>query len=131
METNQTKLAVQKAINAHASILNMAEVNKLYTCYSDDAIFTPDGHKKLHYNDIVNLKSANFLKNSQFQISYEFEGLIIDGSYAFVNAAAVTKTNEGNRVTARRSSDFFVLKLIAAEWKIYRHTFNNVIEIHN
>ena len=55
METNQTKLAVQKAINNQASILNMAEVNKLYTCYSDDAIFTPDGYKKLHYNDIVNL----------------------------------------------------------------------------
>ena len=79
----------------------------------------------------MNLKSTNFLKNSQFQISYEFEDLIIDGSYAFVNAVAVTKTNDGNRVTTRRSSDFFVLKLLADEWKIYRHTFNNVIEIQN
>lgn len=131
MESNKTNLAVREVINNHAFILNKAAVDQLYTCYSNDAIFTPDGHKKLYYSDIVKLKSGRSLKNSQFEISYEFEELDIDNNYAFVNAVAITKTKVKNTVTSKKSSDFFVLKLVATEWKIYRHTFNNVPEKKN
>lgn len=131
MERNNTKIAVQKVIENHATILNNAAVDKLYTCYSEDAIFTPDGHQKLHYSDITNLKSGKSLKNSQFEISYKFEELDIDKGYAFVNAVGITKTRSENTTTSKESSDFFVLKLVGTEWKIYRHTFNNVKGIKN
>lgn len=131
MESNNTKIAVQKVIENHVNILNNAAVDKLYTCYSKDAIFTPDGHQKLYYSDIANLKSGRSLKNCQFEISYEFEELDIDNNYAFVNAVAITKTKVKNTVTSKKSNDFFVLKLVGTEWKIYRHTFNNVPEKKN
>jgi len=131
MESNKTQIAVREVLENHAIILNNAAVDKLYTCYSEDAIFTPDGHQKLYYSDIANFKSGKYLKNSEFQISYDFEDLSIDKSYAFVNAVAITKTKVENTVTSKKSNDFFVLKLVGKEWKIYRHTFNNVTEIKN
>lgn len=131
MENDQIKSAVREVIENHATILNNATVDKLYTCYSNDAIFIPDGYQKLYYGDIAKLKSGKSLKNSQFQINYEFEELSIDKSYAFVNAVAITKTKVEDTVTSRKSSDSFVLKLIGTEWKIYRHIFNNVTEIKN
>lgn len=131
MESDQIKSAIREVIENHATILNNAVVDKLYTCYSNDAIFIPDGHQKLYYSNIAKLKSGKSLKNSQFQINYEFEELSIDKSYAFVNAVAITKTKIENTVTSKKSSDFFVLKLVGSEWKIYRHTFNNVTEFKN
>lgn len=129
MKKNQTKQAVQKAIENHASLLNQAAADRLHTCYTTDAVFMPEGHKNLSYQDLANLKSEGFLKNSGFEISYDFTDISVDEKYAFVTASAITKTKEGKKKSFKKSNDFFVLKFIGTEWKIYRHTFNNITEL--
>jgi ketosteroid isomerase-like protein len=123
MEMQNEKQAVEALLAELAEALNAADTASIPLFYAEDGVFMPDGYKVLTRNEL--LKTGNsYLKRTGFKISFFITNVVINEPYAFVNAIAKTQTAEP--LTNAASRDFFVLRKVSGEWKIYRYMFNHV-----
>jgi ketosteroid isomerase-like protein len=127
MNDQEHTLAIRNTLTDYAKTLNTADNAAIPGFYTTDGKFMPEGYKTVKSFDLLKL-NPHYLSDSNFTIDYSIEDITIDNQLAFVIADA--KTSQKDPVTgiilARQSRDFFVLKKIDEQWKIYRYLFNNV-----
>lgn len=127
MDIQSEKQSVERLMLGLAEALNAADISSIPSFYAEDGIFMPDGFKVLTQDQLS--KSGNsYLKRNRFKITFFIQDIIINEGYAFVDATAKTQTTDPvqNKTVLTTSRDFFVLRKINREWKIYRYMFNHV-----
>ncbi|WKL49256.1 nuclear transport factor 2 family protein [Flavobacterium pectinovorum] len=125
------KETISTILGNFAQVLNNGETKALADFFDRNAIFIPDGMKKIIDGNQLGKMSNGYLKRSDFKISYVIKDIIIENQFAFVEAFATTIENRISDLNPvqKRSIDFFVLKKEDENWKIYRYIFNNVREL--
>jgi ketosteroid isomerase-like protein len=125
------KQAISTFLNNFAQVLNNAETKAIPDFFDRDAIFIPDGMKKIIAGNQLGKTDNGYLKRSDFKINYTIKDITIENQFAFVEAFADTTENRiaDLKPVQKRSIDFFVLKNEGENWKIYRYIFNNVREL--
>jgi ketosteroid isomerase-like protein len=127
MDIQSEKQTVEKLLLRLADALNSGDISSIPSFYTEDGIFMPDGFKVLTQDKLS--KSGNsYLKRTRFKITFFIQDIIVNEGYAFVDATAETQTIDPvkNKLVLTTSRDFFVLRRINGEWKIYRYMFNHV-----
>lgn len=121
------KEAIERLLHSYADVLNKANLKLISNFYTADAVFMPNGIKSLPAAKL-GTKGKNFLDKNRFHIGYEMIDINVDGIQASVIARAKATTTDLHTGTStlQISRDFFVLKKIAGEWKIYRYIFNSI-----
>ncbi|MCD0465932.1 hypothetical protein [Flavobacterium sp. ENC] len=114
-----------------AGVLNAGDTKTIPDFFDRDAVFIPEGMKKIIAANQLGKTGNGYLKRSDFKISYAIKEITIENQFAFVEAFATTteKRISDLKTIQKRSIDFFVLKNEAGNWKIYRYLFNNVQEL--
>ncbi|MFZ0597245.1 MAG: nuclear transport factor 2 family protein [Flavobacterium sp.] len=131
MNYTKEKEAISTFLGNFAQILNNGNTKAIADFFDRDAIFIPDGMKKIIAGNQLGRTGNGFLKRSDFKIGYTIKDITIGNQFAFVEAFADTTENRMSdlKTVQKRSIDFFVLKNESANWKIYRYIFNNVREL--
>lgn len=131
MSYQEEKEIVTDVLGRYAQVLNAADAASIPEFYSEDGLFIPDSMNVVYKRSDLEALGDTFLKESGFTIAYEIQNIIIDDTYAFVEALATTsgrglfKDNGINKA----SIDLFILKRTDGGWKIYRYIFNNVKQV--
>lgn len=132
MSYQDEKETISNVLGRYAHVLNAAEAALIPEFYSEDGLFIPDSMDVVYKHSDLKALGDVYLKESGFQIEYAIQSIIIDESYAFVEALATTsgigpsKSHSFNK----SSIDLFILKRVNGDWKIYRYIFNNVREVN-
>jgi ketosteroid isomerase-like protein len=131
MSYTKEKAAITILLGNFAQILNNGQTAAISDFFDQDAIFIPDGMKKIIAGNQIGKSSNGYLKRSDFKISYTIKDITIENQFAFVEASATTTENRISdlKPVPKKSIDFFVLKKNDENWKIYRYIFNNVREL--
>lgn len=125
------KEAIGILLGNFAQVLNNRETAAIAGFFDQDAVFIPDGMKKIIAGNQLGKTSSGYLKRADFKIGYSIKDITIEDQFAFVEAAATTTENRISdlKPVPKKSIDFFVLKKNGENWKIYRYIFNNVREL--
>ncbi|WP_394775512.1 hypothetical protein [Flavobacterium sp.] len=131
MNYTKEKEAITTFLNNFAQVLSNGETKMIPDFFDRDAIFIPDGMKKIIDGNQLRKTDNGYLKRSDFKINYTIKDITIENQFAFVEAFATTTENRiaDLKPVQKRSIDFFVLKNEDENWKIYRYIFNNVREL--
>lgn len=131
MDYTKEKESISTFLNNFAQVLNNAETKAIPNFFDRDAIFIPDGMKKIIACNKLGKTDNGYLKRADFKINYTIKDITIENQFAFVEAFADTTENRiaDLKPVQKRSIDFFVLKNEGENWKIYRYIFNNVREL--
>jgi ketosteroid isomerase-like protein len=125
------KEAISTLLGNFAQVLNNRETAAIANFFDQDAVFIPDGMKKIITGNQLGKTGNGYLKRADFKIGYTIKDITIENQFAFVEAFAATTQNRISdlKPVEKRSIDFFVLKKLNENWKIYRYIFNNVREL--
>jgi len=125
------KESISAILGNFATVLNNGETKAAADFFDCNAIFIPDGMKKMIGANQLGKTNNGYLKRTDFKISYVIKDITIENQFAFVEAFATTTENRISdlKPVQKRSIDFFVLKKQDENWKIYRYIFNNVREL--
>ena len=125
------KESISTILGNFATVLNNGEAKAAADFFDRNAIFIPDGMKKMIDANQLGKTNNGYLKRTDFKISYVIQDITIENQFAFVEAFATTTENRISdlKPVQKRSIDFFVLKKQDENWKIYRYIFNNVREL--
>jgi ketosteroid isomerase-like protein len=131
MSYQEEKEIITNVLGRYAKVLNAAEAASIPEFYSEDGLFIPDSMNVVYKRSDLKALGDTFLKESGFKIAYEIRNIIIDESYAFVEALATTSGRGPSKdySTNKASIDLFILKRTDGGWKIYRYIFNNVKQV--
>lgn len=131
MGYTKEKEAINTLLGNFARVLNNGDTKAISGFFDRDAIFIPDGMKKILAGNELGKTTNGYLKRSDFKIGYTIKEITIENQFAFVEAFATTteKSVWDLKPVQKRSIDFFVLKNEDENWKIYRYIFNNVREL--
>lgn len=131
MNYTKEKEAISTFLGNFTQVLNNGETNAIADFFDREAIFIPDGMKKIIGANQLGKTGNGYLKRTDFKIGYAIESITIENQFAFVEAFAATTENRISdlKPVPKRSIDFFVLKKENENWKIYRYIFNNVREL--
>lgn len=127
MDIQSEKQSIERLLLGLAEALNSADISSIPSFYTEDGVFMPDGFKVLTQDKLS--KSGNsYLRHTGFKIIFFIQDIIVNDGYAFVDATAETQTTDPAhcKTVVTTSRDFFVLRKINGEWKIYRYMFNHV-----
>lgn len=127
MQTLHEHPSIQSFIAGFAAALNTADTTAIQSCFSADAVFMPEGFTVLTGRHLSHVGNG-YLTATHFNITFEVVNIVIDNNYAFVqaNASATMRDRKTLQATSQQSYDFFVLKKVDSEWKIFRYMFNHV-----
>ncbi|MBC6605374.1 DUF4440 domain-containing protein [Hymenobacter sp. BT188] len=126
MSTQLEALAAEQLLAQYAQALNSADTTALSSFYTPDGVCMPNGVQTIPAS-ALSARGAAFFAKAGFDIDFAVESVAVDGSYAFVQATAHTRTTKGNaHPQVRRSRDFFVLRQQEQGWKIFCYIFNSV-----
>ncbi|PBJ10145.1 nuclear transport factor 2 family protein [Flavobacterium sp. ACN6] len=131
MNYTKEKQAISTLLDNFAQVLNSAKTKAIPDFFDQEAVFIPEGMGKFIGIDTLGKTDEGFLKRANFKISYTIKDIIVENNYAFVEAFASTVENRISDLNSvkKSSMDFFVLKNVDDNWKIYRYIFNNVKEL--
>lgn len=131
MNYTKEKQAISTLLDNFAQVLNSAQTKAIPDFFDQDSIFIPEGMGKFIGIDTLGKTDEGFLKRANFKISYTIKDITVENNYAFVEAFASTVENRISDLNSVKKSsiDFFVLKNVDDNWKIYRYIFNNVKEL--
>ncbi|MFH6991023.1 hypothetical protein [Flavobacterium sp. FlaQc-48] len=131
MGYTKEKEAINTLLGNFARVLNNGDTKAISGFFDRDAIFIPDGMKKIMAGNELGKTTNGYLKRSDFKIGYTIKEITIENQFAFVETFATTteKSVWDLKPVQKRSIDFFVLKNEDENWKIYRYIFNNVREL--
>lgn len=129
--STKEKEAISIVLGNFAQALNNGEINAVANFFDHDAIFIPDGMKKSIAANELRKTDTGYLKRVNFRIGFTIKDITVENQFAFVEAFAATTQNRISdlKPVEKRSIDFFVLKKLNENWKIYRYIFNNVREL--
>jgi uncharacterized protein (TIGR02246 family) len=126
MSTQLEMLAPEQLLAQYARALNSADTAALPSFYTPDGVYMPDGVQTVPASALA-ARGAAFFAKAGFDIDFAVESVAVDGTYAFVQATAHTRTTKGaTQPQVRRSRDFFVLRQQEQGWKIFCYIFNRV-----
>lgn len=131
MSYTKEKEAIGTLLGDFAQVLNNGETNAITGFFDRNAVFIPDGMKKIIEGNQLGKTSNGYLKRADFKITYVIKDIVIENQFAFVEAFATTTENRVSdlKPVQKKSIDFFVFKKEDENWKIYRYIFNNVREL--
>lgn len=131
MSYQAEKEKIINVLGQYAQVLNAADVALIPEFYSEDGLFIPDSMNVVYKRSDLKGLGDTFLKKSGFKIGYTIQNIVIDDTYAFVEALATTSGCEPSKDSNinKASIDLFILKRTEAGWKIYRYIFNNVKQV--
>lgn len=124
---NEKELII-KRVNDYAETITRTNIESLADFYTVDGVFIPDNYNTIRAVELNGNKAKNFLTSNEFKIEFSVKEVAISMDFAFVTAIAKSssKNKQTNEKIVRTSRDFFVLKKVDTEWKIFRYLFNNV-----
>lgn len=129
METNKENHII-RLLDDYAAMLSTGASELIPSFYAEDGLFMPNKLKSFSKSDIIITTSGSFLVESDFEIEFTDKNIVIEGNYAFVSAIAKTSSRDSltRKITSNTTRDFFVLRKIDNEWKIYRYMFNDELK---
>jgi ketosteroid isomerase-like protein len=123
MDAQIEKITVEKLINAYSEALNEGNRQAISAFYTQDGLLIPDGFKPVPQGKIT----GKYFTNTGVQIGFTVNDVVVEGTYAFVEARAkTTLTDLGSKSALNKNTrDLFILKNTEGRWKIYRYIFNS------
>lgn len=123
MKTQIEKSSVEQLISAYAEAVNTGNREAIAAFYTEDGLLIPEGFKPVPQGK----SRGKYFTQAEVNIGFSVKEIIIEGAYAFVEAAAKTKVSDpsSNRQTKKSTRDLFILKNIEGAWRIYRYLFNS------
>jgi ketosteroid isomerase-like protein len=123
MNAQNEKITVEKLIYAYADAVNEGNRHAISVFYTEDGLLIPDGFKPVPQGK----STGKYFTNTGVQIGFTVNDVVVEGTYAFVEARAKTILTDlgSNRALNKNTRDLFILKNTEGDWKIYRYIFNS------
>ena len=123
MDAQIEKITVEKLIYAYSEAVNEGNHQAISAFYTQDGLLIPDGFKPV----LQGKSTGKYFTNTSVQIGFTVNDVVVEGTYAFVEARAkTTLTDLGiKRALNKNTRDLFILKNTEGGWKIYRYIFNS------
>lgn len=123
MDAQIEKITVEKLIYAYAEAVNEGNRQAISAFYTQDGLLIPDGFKPVSQGK----STGKYFTNTSVQIGFTVNDVVVEGTYAFVEARAKTILTDlgSNRALNKNTRDLFILKNTEGDWKIYRYIFNS------
>lgn len=123
MSAQIEKTAVEQLIAAYAEAVNNGNREVIPTFYTQDGLLIPEGFKALPQGK----SSGKYFQNTAININYSVKQVVVESSFAFVEAQANTKLTDlkSKQELNKSTHDVFILKNTEGAWKIYRYIFNS------
>ena len=127
METTQ-KSVIEKTLFSYRDALNVSDVSKVLTLYTNDGVFMPSNAPTSIGQEQV--KGAYEFVFSQIQLNIEFfiDEIIVNGNYAFARTTSkgTTLIHTNGQTVPEENRELFVLENVGGDWKISRYMFNKM-----
>ena len=126
MNTQEEKQAILNLLTKFDNALNSGDSVSIPYFYTEDGLFMPQGMRAFSRTDLKKRNDESFFNKVRFQIDFTIKDIVVDGRYAFVQAAAKTNTKDltTGKQSAKTSRDLFILRKDQEEWKIYLYMFS-------
>lgn len=123
MNAQIEKITVEKLIYAYAEAVNEGNRQAISAFYTQDGLLIPDGFKPVSQGK----STGKYFTKTGVQIGFTINDVVVEGTYAFVEARAKTILTDlgSNRALNKNTRDLFILKNTEGYWKIYRYIFNS------
>ena len=123
MSAQIEKTTVERLIYAYAEAVNEGNRQAISAFYTQDGLLIPDGFKPVYQGK----STGKYFTNTSVQMGFTVNDVVVEGTYAFVEARAKTILTDlgSNRALNKNTRDLFILKNTQGDWKIYRYIFNS------
>ena len=123
MDAQIEKITVEKLIYAYSKAVNEGNRQAISAFYTQDGLLIPDGFKPVPQGK----STGKYFTNTGVQIGFTVNDVVVEGTYAFVEARAKTTLTDlrSKRALKKNTRDLFILKNTEGGWKIYRYIFNS------
>ena len=101
---------------------NAADVERIVSLYTDDAMLIPAGKPNISGNDAIRKNYENIFSSSRLQLSAKANEVIESGKTAIIignTTGNVTKIKDSS-IASVNDKFIMILKVVNGQWKIYR-----------
>jgi uncharacterized protein (TIGR02246 family) len=128
MEQKNDKTAIEKLLFAYRDALNLSDVNKVLSLYTNDGIFMPSNAPTSIGQEKV--KESYEFVFSQIQLNIEFyiDEIVVNDNFAFARTTSkgTTLIHANSQIVPEENRELFVLQKTDNQWKIARYMFNKM-----
>ena len=101
---------------------NAADVERIVSLYTDDAMLIPAGKPNISGNDAIRKNYENIFSSSRLQLSAKANEVIESGKTAIIigNTTGNVTNLKDSSIASVNDKFIMILKVVNGQWKIYR-----------